>query len=187
VLLMCQGLQKSGVYIPFSSLTLSSFDCAFLFNSPSTDISIGSEDSHNHYKVQLPEAIMGQSLRLGKFLRGDWEHLLGTHVGTSSGTPPSIDEMERTGVAFTGYELIEAASNAVSGKPFTLSYLLDQLAMELKHGTVIMLESPTRGNTFGKFRYDNTHEYSVHGWPMELNKRDWFEDVLTGVDPAVHK
>jgi len=122
-----------------------------------------------------------------EFSRKDREHILGTDVGTGSGAHLSIDEIEQTGKVITGYEMIEACCAAVGDKPFSLSYLFEQLVIELKYGTMTMIEHPAPGNQFGKFRYNNTHPYYVNGWPKSVGKRHWYRDVMSGLDPGLHK
>jgi len=130
---------------------------------------------------------MGKSNKSGGITSKDWEHMLGKDIGTGSGAQLDIEEWEQTGQIITGYELIELASSAIGDKPFSLSYFFQLLNVDLKDRLVVMVERPAPGNQFGKFRFDNTHQYYQYGFPPGIERKDWVQDVLNGLDPGLHK
>jgi len=85
--------------------------------------------------------------------RSEWMHLLGTHIGTGSGTKLNFHEVVKTRKIITGYKFIELFTTMAKGHPFTLGAFIINLNGDLEHRHIVMVERPTRDNHLGKFQY----------------------------------
>jgi hypothetical protein len=107
----------------------------------------------------------------------------GCHVGTGSGEHLRASELIRTGKVITGYELLEMFSTVVGGQEFHVQTWLDGFESELQAGAMIMVESPTLQNQYGRFRFNPQHPWNIDGHPQGcISGAD--DIVRAGLDPG---
>jgi hypothetical protein len=93
--------------------------------------------------------------------------LYGKDVGTGSGYHRNHNEIVRTGKVLTGYELLEACSDMLGGKEFSLQIWSGILVSEVQQEMIIMDELPTPKNQSGRLHYNTSHPENIYGSPAD--------------------
>ena len=90
--------------------------------------------------------------------------IAGKEVGNGSGLKLTESHLLESGLAFTGYELLEFIANKSAPQPFSLvAFVEEEIIERIESGELFVLESPTPTNEMGRYRFNIKHPANIEG------------------------